>query len=492
MPDIRYVCLSDLHFGAESSLLSALRSSRGVDVDRVAPTLTGLVDCLGELISKNEDRSVKPTLVLCGDILELALSVENVPAMVFERFVDLAFPDGGRLFDATIYFVPGNHDHHLWEGSRQRQYADYVRQQEKADAHLEPPWHTTRMLGLTDPDPVDTVFLNALVRRSPGRADMCVRAVYPNLAIPSADGRRWVVCHHGHFVESLYRAMSVVRDLVFPGRTPPAEVWDWEAENFAWIDFLWSALGRSGDVGESLEVGYDSLKSERAMRRLVSNLATGLAARRRAPGPARVIESRVLELVLQKLVRRIAAQERRDPTVALTPRAEKGLQLYLEGPLRSQIVREAPGNRPPEEVTFVFGHTHKPFSTRRDASGYERTIDVYNTGGWVIDTPRPAPMQGAAAVLLDEDLNAASLRLFNQSADGRPGRVHVQDPGVPGANAANPFVARLAATVDPDAQPWSGFSTTVAEAVSERRRRLSETLAELERPPTASEQPAWT
>ena len=35
MPDIRYVCLS-YHFGAESSLLSALGSDRSVGVDRSA------------------------------------------------------------------------------------------------------------------------------------------------------------------------------------------------------------------------------------------------------------------------------------------------------------------------------------------------------------------------------------------------------------------------------------------------------------------------
>ena len=485
MPDIRYVCLSDLHLGAESSVLSRLGED-GVDVRTAAPTLSALVDCLGELISRNEDQTTRPTLVLCGDILELALSIENVPAMVFERFVDLAFPDGGRLFDDTIYFVPGNHDHHLWEGSRERQYADYILDPKEAGKDLKPPWHTTRMLGLTDPDPIDTVFLNALVRRNPARKNMCVRAVYPNLAIPSADGRRWAVIHHGHFVESLYRAMSVVRDLVFPGRTPPAQVWDWEAENFAWIDFLWSALGRSGEVGASLSVGYDSLKSAKAMNQLAANLASGLAAKRRSPGPARWVEARVLRLVLQSLVERVAAQERRDPTVALSPRAEKGLALYLEGPLRSQILGEAPDNCPPEEVTFVFGHTHKPFVTQRSPSGYGRRVDVYNTGGWVVDTPRPAPMQGAAAILLDEDLNAASLRLFNQSGDGRPTRAHVQHAGV----SDNPFSARLAGTVDPDAQPWSGFSSTVAEAVNERRQRLCDSLSDLERPP--AERPAWT
>jgi hypothetical protein len=69
MPDIRYVCLSDTHFGEEDSLLTNLKTaSTDTDPSQPSPVLIHLVNCLKELISQNEDNT-KPTLILNGDIL---------------------------------------------------------------------------------------------------------------------------------------------------------------------------------------------------------------------------------------------------------------------------------------------------------------------------------------------------------------------------------------------------------------------------------------
>ena len=251
MSDIRYVCLSDLHFGAENSILTHL-AANSVEADPRAPTavLIGLLECLDALISRNQD-SHRPTLILCGDILELALATDNIAAMAFDRFIDLAFNPGHRLFDNRIYFVPGNHDHHLWESAREQQYATYV-SSVSPDVDLEIPWHTTRMFAQTDSRSVDAILLSALIHRHPGCADISVQTVYPNLALRTDDGRRCAVVHHGHFLESIYRLMTTVKDMAFPGRPARPDIWDWEAENFAWIDFLWSTLGRSGDAGKDV------------------------------------------------------------------------------------------------------------------------------------------------------------------------------------------------------------------------------------------------
>ena len=56
------------------------------------------------------------------------------------------------------------------------------------------------------------------------------------------------------------------------------KVWDLEAENFAWIDFFWSTLGRSGEFGKDVEIIYDKMQDEAQFRKLVENLAIGLAA----------------------------------------------------------------------------------------------------------------------------------------------------------------------------------------------------------------------
>ncbi len=116
---IRYVCLSDLHLGEEDSLLTGVDAETGMcdPLEGPVPVLDGLADRLGELIDGQEQR---PTLILMGDALELALATDNVAAMAFERFVKSTFVEQ-RLFDGILY-VPGNHDHHVWESARETQY----------------------------------------------------------------------------------------------------------------------------------------------------------------------------------------------------------------------------------------------------------------------------------------------------------------------------------------------------------------------------------
>jgi hypothetical protein len=88
--------------------------------------LEGLANCLTELVRHNE-RTRKPTLILNGDALELALAEDNIALMAFDRFVELMFPvNGDRLIDPKIIFNPGNHDNHLWETARETQYVEFL------------------------------------------------------------------------------------------------------------------------------------------------------------------------------------------------------------------------------------------------------------------------------------------------------------------------------------------------------------------------------
>jgi len=104
--------------GASTSLLSNLKiASSELDFSEPSPVLKQLVECLKWLIEQNTDKSTKPTLILNGDTLELALTEYNEAAMVFEGFINLIMPQGAELFDRIIY-IPGNHDHHLWEMAR--------------------------------------------------------------------------------------------------------------------------------------------------------------------------------------------------------------------------------------------------------------------------------------------------------------------------------------------------------------------------------------
>jgi hypothetical protein len=471
VPDVRYVILSDLHFGAENSVLTELLPGEvTVDPSKPGAAMRALVHCLRDLVDRNEGQR-KPTLVLGGDMLELALALDNVAAMVFERFVELTMVGPDRLFAPTIYFVPGNHDHHLWEGAREKRYAEYVASA-PAGKPLEGPRHTTPMLGARDDQPTDAQLLTALVHRS-GARDLRVQIVYPNLAFLSDDGRKGIVFHHGHFVESMYRLMSVLNELVFERPTQP-EIGRWEGENFAWVDFFWSTLGRSGDVGVDVALMYECLQSRAATDQLVGRIADGVANHIHHGRLRKAVARRGVKTALDIAVSRVYTRERRHTGALLSPDAQKRLRDYVEGPLRNQLVSETNGD-PPSELTFAFGHTHKPFIDVLHPSGYPGPVTVMNTGGWVVDGLEPEPTHGAGAILVDEELNALMLRFYTQRAQASEYRAEILTP--PDAPDSE-FARRMKAIVEVGRKPWSTFSGVVAEVVAQRNQDLADILAQ--------------
>src|SRR5512142_2878947 len=119
MLNIRYVCLSDLHLGEEDSLLT------GEDVSRPSPVLRSLAECLAEILRRNQPGAPMPTLILAGDVLELALCPSQQAFATFEQLLWSLMPPHNELFGEIVY-VPGNHDHHVWQTAREAQYLNYL------------------------------------------------------------------------------------------------------------------------------------------------------------------------------------------------------------------------------------------------------------------------------------------------------------------------------------------------------------------------------
>jgi hypothetical protein len=130
--------------------------------------------------------------------------------------------------------------------------------------------------------------------------------------------------------------------------------------------------------------------------------------------------------------------------------------------VRSDLL--ADGQALPGDVTFIFGHTHQPFERIWDGSSLG-AVKLYNTGGWAVD-PSPAlqPHMGGAAVLLDDELNATSLRFFNQAEDPKHYRVSLRTADEHG----NPLHDRLAPLIQPDKDPYASFSRAAAASVKRR------------------------
>lgn len=468
MTDIRYVCLSDMHLGEEDSLLTNLKpASRDTDYTQPSPVLRQLVVCIKHLISKNESGK-KPTLILNGDILELALAETNEAAMAFERFIELILPEGDRLFDRIIY-IPGNHDHHLWETARETQYVEFMKKI-KAGEHLDIPWHTSKMFMEDDPTIVPSYFLTNLVKRSGHLKDEVIYTAYPNFGLFREGSQKCVIFHHGHFIETLYQLMTTVRSLFFPNREKPRTVWELEAENFAWIDFFWSAMGRSGGAGRHVEQIYEKTQDSEQFKKLLRRLAESLAQKYDLPGWGDKMEAKLTEWALNLVVKRFAGTERRNVERVLSEDAEKGLWAYMNGPLREEILIERDHNMP-NDVTFIFGHTHKPFQEDMNFKGYPQWVNVYNTGGWVVESVEPQPLHGGAMVLLDDELNAVSLRMYNEEADPAKYSVTVKEASHAG-EGANPLYQRISGLVNPSEEPWKGLSAAIARAVYIREQNL--------------------
>ncbi|HTR94056.1 MAG TPA: metallophosphoesterase [Trebonia sp.] len=479
MTVIRYVILSDLHFGAENSVLTALNerpatpgdTGFSADPQRPSPLLSGLIDGLRAL-TRSQDRP--PTLILAGDILDLALSRDEVCAMVFRLFAHLSFDGGRPAFDPHVHYVPGNHDHHEWEITREAQYVSYVCGQ-PADAPLAAPWHTTRLQYAEERPAASSALLTGLARSQAGGSGVEVEVSYPNLALRTSDGRRCLIVSHGHFTESIYSMMSGLRDILYPGQRQvlPSDINRLEEENFAWIDFLWSTLGRSGQVGTDMGLIYADLTSPSDLADLVSNLTAALVARGKGPRWLHPPEQWVLNAILGHVVTQVAATERGTPSVALSTAGQKGLLNYLEGPVRGQLRQE--WGSVPEEVTFVYGHTHKPFVDRRPVAGFPAPVAIANTGGWVVDTAVPAPVQAGVAVLVSENLDTASLQFYRQDAGSGPVPVQLLAP--PAGARPSAWHAELAARIDPTAAPWAQLAQSAAELVAQRHRLQAATVA---------------
>ena len=474
---VRYLCLSDLHLGAQTCLLTDM------EPDRVEPAasdvLLELVACLRSVVSANG--GVKPTLILLGDALEFALAPDEISAMGFQRFAELTMAPGDELFDA-IWFVPGNHDHHLWEAARETQYASYVGRHDMA-LPLDPPWHSTRMLHEEDPYGVGSPLLTALLRRARGgstRTDTAagassetaaslpvVSAIYPNLAL--ARGDRCIALHHGHFIEPAYSLMTSLNRIAFQV-DPPAHVGDLEADNFAWIDFMWSALARSGSAGASVRYIYDHIQYIEDRKQLVDRLALGLAhAWKNATwldGVEDAAQDWLIRTALEALAENVNSMGRRAYYGGHDGSATEdiGLTSYLETYVVEQLSREFKGGLP-NDVTFVYGHTHHPREVARlPIAGLSRGVDVYNTGGWVHETKGREPLVGASMVLIDDDLEVASLRLYNETDDLARNRVEAH-LALPAAEASSPLIAHARRMLASDPGPWARLVRAVDAAI---------------------------
>jgi hypothetical protein len=467
---LSYVCLSDLHLGADYSVLTRMAPDGTIDLLEPSPTLAALGTALRQLVPLVSGGE-RPRLILLGDVLDLGLSPFGAVAQGFQRFLEALYPPGAEpVFSDQVICVPGNHDHHLWRIAQDESFMEDFTRRARPDRPYLPdlPDATPLFEAPAVPCRMMTQLMRGYGHLGAARADIA----YPNLGLLSHDGSRCVILHHGHFTDGIYRLMSAISSRLQGGGERPRTVEQLGQENGAWIDFLWSDLGQSGQLASDAETLYETMRDAAASHQfaaklgdwLLDELAASIGVGRSTQISHGVTVSNAVKALADATLVRAAESERDAYVTVLSADGIAGLRWYVGGPVREQMAREEGRWEPGRDTAFVFGHTHKPFQDQLTVPGFARPVAVYNTGGWVMDQPTMAPAQGAAAVFIDGDLNVASLRLFNDPQNGVAPAVRAA--GVGGfRDRDNPLLAALQAAVASTEGAWAAFSAEARAAV---------------------------
>ncbi|MEM7666587.1 MAG: metallophosphoesterase [Pseudomonadota bacterium] len=465
---IRHVVLSDLHLGARDSLLTHAHGS-GEIADGPSEVLAAFANGMRETLDNQE----KPQLVLLGDALDLGLSPFGDVSKSFLQLLDAFYPaDGADLFSRDIIYVAGNHDHHLWRIAQDNGFLSAL-ENGKIPGDLDAvtslfgtPSHRCRLM-------------ESLIAHRPHLAGASVKIAYPNWGLSDSKSSRAVVMHHGHYLDGMYRALSNMRAFLGDGGARPATMAQLEQENGPWIDFLWSDLGSAGEIGNEAGSLYEVMLSagashdfaESIARRVTGGLHAKLGINPKMQLKYGVTLDNLIRAAVDLTAGRAAERQRDGYGHVLGEDEIEDLGWYLGTPMAHQMRQELTDM--PRELSFIFGHTHKPFQDELLVDGFDVPVGIFNTGGWVLDEPTLMPVQGCAAMLVSDELEVASLRLFNDPTDGTIAPVRVE-----GSGRLSRLVDEAGEAVEGASAHWADFSRIVhARIVEEADKRVREMLA---------------
>ena len=203
-------------------------------------------------------------------------------------------------------------------------------------------------------------------------------------------GKRVVVLSHGHFIEPLYRAMSVLEDLFDRGRQTPRRCTNSKRRTVRgsissgprWVTAGTFRVGPATCTSRCRATTPFTRRSRRSgAPSSIARVRSGANARERRRGRDAADGSQEVAPPRTPCVGGLERERRDRPHLATS-----------SGPVSTQVEEEIGTTRPGD---VRFGHTHKPFIHRNRASGLPGPVPVINTGGWVVDTPEAEPHKGA-------------------------------------------------------------------------------------------------
>lgn len=422
---IKYVCLSDMHLGQDNSVLSLLNIDSGagdfnLDVSKLDPIICELGNNLNKLVAANNPTGDKPSLILVGDTLELALCNMHNATRIFKDFIESI-----KNTFAEIIYIPGNHDHHIWEMARENEYIKQLKNQKNNTGRMNITslFDTVKTIANTD-DSVKTIECELLNFFTNG---IKIKVAYPDFALLNDAKDHCVIFNHGHYGQDLYKLISYVMDPLNPMATRLGyqNIKDLEQQNSFWLDFLWSTTGSCGKVGIDAERLYENPADvERAVGALIAQL-TGIP--KIISGTAVKFSKPLVDIIMS--FTKLFNEEKPEDI-----NHDEKLREYISTFFFNRLKDYFSNTNCPKNFTFVFGHTHQPYNeTYRNIRELFHDFQVnnlifHNTGGWVIEKSvakkiinhdlESVSRYGASIILFNENLESAAIDLFKADKTG--------------------------------------------------------------------------
>ncbi len=468
---LKYICLSDQHAGAQMSLLTDLASDNFRQTSDVTQAFAA---AFSAFLSQ---QSAKPQLIVLGDLLDLQFSSRAHATQSAYGYLE-ALRASGQLHDELIA-TAGNHDHALWSDARLSLETDTLIagiDSDRSDTQDVRFRQTTKAFGKTKD--AKSRLLTRLAKTA-GFESVDLR--YPNIGIGNRD--RAILLHHGHFVEQPYRLMSRFQDFLLGQNRHFLTAEEIASENAGWIDFFWTALGETALKDPAYDI-YQALLTVTGYRAKSAGWSAQIAERLSELLPLsgnmtiQALLHRMTQAGFDATLEAFADSERAAIVHTLTDDGWDGLTWYLDGVVRSQIDAELrkTSDKPDKpfrvnDLTFVFGHTHKPFADRVVSSASPNPVKVYNTGGWVLNGPRLDNAAGVSMVLIDDALNVVSVRLFDTPRNGivHSARIELLSED---REDARTFAQSVQSWLDGSRPEWDHLRDTVKTAYELRQKIL--------------------
>lgn len=393
---IKYIVLSDLHLGEEDSLFTPSREGN-------YNLLNAFSKSLQSLVSSNENEEL-PTLILNGDIIGLSFSTYQESLTVFDQFIKSLAVE--HEICNQIAYIPGNHDHHIWQLAMESQYRRKLENRDTSD----PIPSIDRTSSAIFKNGLQSEFIEAFVN---GHSEMKIelKVLYPNMIIPANEANQaFVIIHHGHYAEKTYHFISDSLKALYPEESTPNTLEDLEADNGAWINFAFSELGRSGAAGEKFEKLMNTLSSIEMFDKQSGELSENIAKALDYPYiPFHSVEKFLTRRLIQNIANKIRSERYQEGTVC-SEEAMLGLKQYMEKYCAPQMKLSGWEG---QAATLIWGHTHKPFSLKTCTQSFDE-LKVVNSGGWVLPE-EPKPTHGGSFTLISNKNEVVELRIWNDS-----------------------------------------------------------------------------